>query len=898
MKRVYICYTREDYDTANFLANFLREEGVKVFLDKDTIPVGSEWERQIQNEITSSDAVILLWSRHSAKSPWVTQELSRALITKRQIIPCSIDSEPMTPLVEHLQILTWDGGRSAMDRLKDALGISPKEELSVSSSLHDAIKVFNDWIIKNFGSLKMLGQGASYPMEEVYLPLNLQTISKGEISRTFPAQELLNKSLKPVIVRGGPGSGKTTLLKYLAFLSSTNNSFFPIYVRIPEWVKVGEPIDEYISIQIKGQVGRRHGQAIIDSDQFARSGTLLLLDALDEINENEYRSFLQQLANFSMGHPDCRIIIATRHAGLQIHDFQNYLICDLKELAVDDIERYIWTVSTEEARGQIWNTIRNDSRLFALAKTPFLLAMMCTSPNAFRGSRAQKSTLFEQCTRYLLKELYWEDEENLPNKPNEETVKILEGALKIIAVRFFKLDEKGPFEEQEIEPIIRKAGYTKYIPSEIIKMIEYSGLLQRTGSSLYFVHRSIWEYFVALGMQDEDLENLLVRANTPMWEEPIRLYVGLALEKDLNSVLEGLWNENKGLTLRAMMDLKDFPHTLLENLIGDLSRQERLRLVYQLEDTVHTLAVREELEAKRMLLDTVSALFRIEKDSQVIFECIRLLEDFAREYNCQDCHSLMAGKLDLNNASKRRIKYLSDASFCFDFIKVSGGTFNMGINDYANGINAAIEESPRHPVTVSPYWIGKHQITNQHYYDEFPFGVDRRDQRSDQYNQPATAVAWYDAYIFAKWLGCDLPTEAEWEFACRSGSSDDENLFDHGKIPEYAWYVQNSFNTTHPVGTRKPNSFGIHDMLGNVREWCKDYFDTKYYAKCEEQGLVQDPQGPEEGTRRVLRGGCFDWNVANMMPTYRNYNPPDQNYFCNGFRVVFRGEDPWKEDNE
>jgi len=141
-------------------------------------------------------------------------------------------------------------------------------------------------------------------------------------------------------------------------------------------------------------------------------------------------------------------------------------------------------------------------------------------------------------------------------------------------------------------------------------------------------------------------------------------------------------------------------------------------------------------------------------------------------------------------------------------------------------------------------------------------------------------------------LGCDLATEAEWEYACRAGGVDDRELFDFRTLDGRAWFVDNAQDLTHEVGTKAANSWGIYDMIGNVREWCKDWFGMNYYKECLAAGAMTDPQGPTAGAAKVIRGGCFDWNEANLAPTYRNYNPPHNSYFANGFRLVFRGENP------
>ena len=128
-----------------------------------------------------------------------------------------------------------------------------------------------------------------------------------------------------------------------------------------------------------------------------------------------------------------------------------------------------------------------------------------------------------------------------------------------------------------------------------------------------------------------------------------------------------------------------------------------------------------------------------------------------------------------------------------------------------------------------------------------------------------------------------LPTEAQWEYACRAGSTtkycfgDDETT-----LGDYAWYSANSDSKTHPVGQKKPNAWGLYDMHGNVWEWCQDWYDSGYYAKSPED----DPTGPATGPCRVIRGGGWGSGVAGgCRSAGRRYTGPGHRSEDLGFRV-------------
>src|ERR1035438_5851928 len=162
----------------------------------------------------------------------------------------------------------------------------------------------------------------------------------------------------------------------------------------------------------------------------------------------------------------------------------------------------------------------------------------------------------------------------------------------------------------------------------------------------------------------------------------------------------------------------------------------------------------------------------------------------------------------------------------------------------------------------------------------------RRARANSQFNepqQPIVGVSWEDAQVFCQWAGCRLPTEAEWEYACRAG---DPAAFCFGdaesELEQYAWYAKNSGGKTQAVGQKKPNRWGLYDMHGNVWEWCEDRYGG--YSK----KPVTDPTGPEKGDSRVLRGGS--WGVdfpTHLRSACRYGNTPVGRGDDFGFRCVW-----------
>jgi len=197
--------------------------------------------------------------------------------------------------------------------------------------------------------------------------------------------------------------------------------------------------------------------------------------------------------------------------------------------------------------------------------------------------------------------------------------------------------------------------------------------------------------------------------------------------------------------------------------------------------------------------------------------------------------------------------------------------------------------TPLHSVTISrPFEIGIHEVTQKQY--EAVMGTNPSQYKGA--DNPVDSVSWNDAVEFCqKWSAMPaekaagniyrLPTEAEWEFACRAGTSskfcfgDDES-----QLVDYAWFKKTARSTSHPVGQKEPNLWGIYDMHGNVYEWCQDYY-APYQA-----GPVTDPKGDETGPQRILRGGGFT-NITNYCRSAeRSYVSVDTIRHSYGFRVV------------
>jgi len=886
-KHVFISYAKEELPCAEAIRDVLESYLVEVFLAPDSIPKGRVWKEEVERNMAQSDVLLLLWSQNAANSKWVNYEIACAKIGRVRIIPIRLDSTATHTQLQDVQALFWKSGddTASLKAIVESLGLPATADLDrgISDTELDAIsaeEAYRKAVISSFRHLLVLGHDQGLAIQEAYLPLRMRTCDAAH-KEPVVAHERIESASKRLIILGNPGSGKTTLLRYVAHRCATNNYLIPILIRIDTLMRTASTLIDHVHNLVQGKTNRTIADMLTGHDDFCQEGTLLLLDGLDEVNETTRASFLERLQAFLIAYPQCKVVISSRVSNFRKDDFQSlhFEFYQIVELSEEDIKNYVWDMVPEDRRNDLWLLLKSSDRLFELAHIPFMLAMLCTS-RLEPGKVIDRASLFANCTEYLLRKRARGDDGLETDAITTETYGELESVLKAIAVRFFKLDSGDCFDQEDLEFAVRKTVPQGSSTNIISHLVDQTGLLQRAGEEYSFVHRSIGEYYVARGMQDEPFKNLISRASVPSWEEPIKLFVGLTDKESLDRVIHAIWDRNRGLALRALTELPQFPEELLRRLIDGLEREERVRLSYEIIGAANRAA--SSAERKRILIDSVTAIFRVETDCEVIYNCIIALI----ELGDPDCSQLVEDKLNLKHAEERRREYLANPDYHLDFISIHPQEFLMGYDDSPDA-----REHPAHRVRISPFQIARFPTVNTLYYDSFPFAANRRGLGgySTGDAQPVNNISWFEAMVFAWWLGCDLPTEAEWEYACRSGGEDDSTLFDRSKIPEYAWYEGNSENRTHEVGQKKCNSLGLYDMLGNVREWVKDtYSETEYYKHCKECGVIQDPLALGGSDRKVLRGGVFDWSTRNLRPTYRPMNPPDNVFFGNGMRLVYR----------
>ncbi|MBI4749442.1 MAG: SUMF1/EgtB/PvdO family nonheme iron enzyme [Acidobacteria bacterium] len=213
-------------------------------------------------------------------------------------------------------------------------------------------------------------------------------------------------------------------------------------------------------------------------------------------------------------------------------------------------------------------------------------------------------------------------------------------------------------------------------------------------------------------------------------------------------------------------------------------------------------------------------------------------------------------------------------SLGIEFVLIPAGEFQMGSTQFG-------DEKPVHKVKIcQPFYLGKYQVTQAQW--QAVMGSNPSYFKGE--DLPVENVSWDKVQRFIKALNgrgdgpYQLPTEAQWEYACRAGTTGDYA----GNLDEMCWYEGNSESKTHPVGQKKPNGWGLYDMHGNVWEWCQDWYDNGYSAK----SAGSDPKGPSDGSARVYRGGSWFYTAIYCRSANRARNTPGTRNNDLGFRLV------------
>ncbi|RDH82291.1 MAG: hypothetical protein DIZ80_08300 [endosymbiont of Galathealinum brachiosum] len=233
------------------------------------------------------------------------------------------------------------------------------------------------------------------------------------------------------------------------------------------------------------------------------------------------------------------------------------------------------------------------------------------------------------------------------------------------------------------------------------------------------------------------------------------------------------------------------------------------------------------------------------------------------------------------------------------FVKIPAGSFYMGLDDFASALmevpepkeNELKDELPRHNIKISDdFYMAQTEVTQQQWLSvmENRPGPEKFWNQDNWKNLPVVSVNWFMAERFVEEINkldkqyrYRLPSEVEWEYVARAGSNELRPV-SIDVLEDYAWFIHNSGDVQQPVASRKPNAYGVYDMLGNVWEWVDDWYAPDAYEKY----TARNSKGPDTGLSKVRRGGSYHCPVHLIRPGYRAANKPGVAYEVTGFRLI------------
>lgn len=701
-----------------------------------------------------------------------------------------------------------------------------------------------------------------------------------------------------MVLLGQPGSGKTTQLRQM-LLQGLDEARGPTSLGLPaethpvfvalrdlRVADLSQPLDlELIITQalIDSGVPRALAQRVMASPSL-----LLLLDGLDEIASRDARKAVAeaiqraQLGRLARHH----ILVSSRYAGYvgEVKLGAAFLELRLRKLDDGQIQRLVhkWHEAIEEAQAQqehrapsptqakeraeaLLDSLRSvdaakEPRLDEMSRTPLLLTALCLihhrRPEG--GLSLDRHSIFEECAEILLEG--WRDEAKL--LPVSLKAELARRVLQPVADWMHREIERRYCDAASLcDPIVRGLAdieHTQVDAHEFLaSFTNESGLLTQWGPELYgFIHLGFQEFLAAEHVRrqwpthPDGIDALAGQFGKEWWREVILLTLARAEPALFDRFMAQVvlqpefpaWSTTR-LMQQCLLGPRASARPLVELLRTTDGRGRMQRWLGWGAKRAEDLGTRQ-LAAAKLLARVMPN--ELEKHAQLL-----------NEHPSPRVRSWWTRARHLDTFIGDEVIYVEIAGI--ELVRIPGGTFLMGTaEDDEQGFR---DERPQHDATLSDFYLARTPVTNAQYarflaaHPEASVPVYWGDRKYNQPAQPVVGVSWADAQAYCDWAGLMLPTEAQWEYACRAGtttrywSGDEEQ-----DLARVGWYDGNTEGQLHAVGEKKANPFGLLDMHGNVFEWCRDNWGSYTTSPRAGDGLRHEPVG--DGYR-VVRGGCW-----------------------------------------
>ncbi len=683
---------------------------------------------------------------------------------------------------------------------------------------------------------------------------------------------------------GDPGSGKTTqlrrvLLQALADARAETPALGLRKETLPVFLPLREHQGEQELIPFMQRVlaGRTRTRVPPDlAERLADRGDLLLLfDGLDEVADAaERKRVARWIEDLYEDEMEFSFVVSSRYAGYtpDIKLTSDFLELHLRPLTDDQAQQFVtnWHTAVELKEAEIPGTrvnpqrvemllddlhtleTRGSAKLYEMARNPMLLTALCLVHRRHEGTLpADREALYRECSGVLL------ERRRRKGATGDDDLSVEDArlALQPAALWMHGEIERRQASANELLPSVQegleRCPQSTVTAAEFLKLIrDHSGLLTGWGLDRYgFMHLGFQEYLAALEVRHREtasdvsgptdaLRTVVERFGETWWNEIVLL------------MLSGQHAEFVRRFMEAMARRPDFKERtrtgLMSQLLGQWSSEVRAHL---------------------------------------------------------DGH-LLGHESPGVRAWWRRIRGLETApttsvlapSGGVQLVQIPGARFLMGSPD---GVGHG-DERPQHEVELAAFYMAPTPVTNAQYREYLEANPDAPrpeywgDREYNRDEQPVVGVSWQEAMVYCEWAGLTLPTEAQWEYACRAGT---ETAYYSGDgeddLKRVGWYARNSEARLHGVGELEPNGWGLYDMHGNVWEWCMDgrpgpgnYASCKTTSPEPGHGLRLKPEG---NAYRIIRGGSWISGADYARSAYRiGSRPGVRDSFVVGFRPVLR----------
>ena len=688
--------------------------------------------------------------------------------------------------------------------------------------------------------------------------------------------EAKQRKRRGLVILGDPGSGKTTHLKrlLLACLRESPHNLgleadtVPVFLPLRMLDDLNSGIDAFIEKTLDDPhfgTTKGFGKRLLE-----RGHLLLLFDGLDEVSEPRQRARVSRwIEEAARSRPTCTAVVTCRFAGydaaarldsafLELHlrpltpeqaesFIRNWYRAVETGLAIDPSQGAI--AAAERADGLVQRLREPDfrsARMAEMTRNPLLLANLCLV-HRDRGSLPRnRHKLYDDCIEVLLE--LWRNEKKLPISVSAEVGR---RTLQPIALWLHGQEQRTRATVEELAPVIEPvlqslrwqggdaAGFLRAMRDE-------SGLLTGWGPEQYgFMHLGFQEYLASLeirrlafeGDKDAVVQELACHYGQSWWQEVILLLIAQGNPSLFVPLMQA------ALRQPGFANEKELLGFIMEEA-AEVSAEPFVKYLQE-------FTCNPQQETFQTVLAFINYLKKL-LPSKEISVVLKHLSGALDKFGHADTNSML--ELFLKRDSGQRANEAELTTFFttngnVELLTLPGGSFLMGSPD---GVGEK-SEHPQHRVQIKPFRLGRYPVTNAQYRSFLQANPNVKEpdfwgnRRFNQDQQPVVGVTWEEAQEFCVWAGGRLPTEAEWEYACRAGTATQFHWGDdEGKAADYAWYGEGWEKlSTHAVGEKLPNPWGLHDMTGNVLECGQDIWHENY------QGAPADGSAWMTGRRKV-----------------------------------------------